>query len=143
MVVNWFGPTDFEELYDGLFENATNYPPGSRIHKNAINSLAAITAFLGGDLDSTTRTDYRRASPVHYVDEGDPPVLTLHGTEDWTVLFTQALFLDEMFELLDIGHKHDFDENEFQGDGHGFGGVNVRRRANERSWAFIEEHFQP
>ena len=141
LIINWYGPTDFEQLYNGQVASAIRNQPDSPVHKKSIDSLVAVTAYLGGDLDSSTQEAYRQASPVHYLDENDPPVLTLHGTRDRAVPFSQALLLDEMFELLDIGHKHDFNENEFQGAGHGFAWAKLKRRANERTWAFIEEHF--
>jgi acetyl esterase/lipase len=36
----------------------------------------------------------RAASPITYVDAGDPPILILHGSNDGTVVYTQSVELD-------------------------------------------------
>ncbi len=47
-----------------------------------------------------------QASPVTYIDAGDPPVLTYHGTKDAIVPFDQAATLQARLEA--AGVKHEF-----------------------------------
>ncbi len=49
-----------------------------------------LVQFLGGTYDEKEGT-YRKASPITYVDSSCPPFLLLHGTEDTTVPFSQAV----------------------------------------------------
>ncbi|MEM9701075.1 MAG: alpha/beta hydrolase [Planctomycetota bacterium] len=74
-VVNLFGVTDMPAYYTG-----------SR------HARVALTLFLQGHL-AVREAAYRAASPVQFVDEDDPPVLTLHGTADSVVPYDQAVRL--------------------------------------------------
>ena len=61
------------------------------------NGIAAVVNFAGvadlRALDGRKAHDWR-ASPVAYATLGDPPVLTVHGTEDAVVPYDQAVRLD-------------------------------------------------
>jgi acetyl esterase/lipase len=57
------------------------------------NGIAAIVNF-GGVTDTRVLAGDKRPSPIAYVTLGDPPVLTVHGTEDPVVPFDQAVRLD-------------------------------------------------
>lgn len=61
------------------------------------DGIAAIVNFAGVTdlraLDARAASD-RRASPIAHVTLGDPPVLTVHGTEDAVVPYDQAVRLD-------------------------------------------------
>lgn len=48
-----------------------------------------LVAFLGKTFEEAPEV-YANASPITYVDESDPPMLLLHGTEDTTVPYEQA-----------------------------------------------------
>jgi acetyl esterase/lipase len=80
-VANYFGATDFLALVD---------EPSDIDRRRADAPEARL---IGGAL-----TEYvekaRAASPATYVTEGDSPVLTVHGTEDPTVPYEQAVRLD-------------------------------------------------
>ena len=98
-VVNYFGPTD-------LTQEAAYEP---RIFKLA-------EGLCGGPLAGRVEI-YASASPISYVDAGDPPILTFHGTADKIVPVSQARTLHEKLgavglvqhmELLD-GKKHGWD----------------------------------
>jgi acetyl esterase/lipase len=61
-VVSYFGPTDLE-----LPSTDTTRP--------------LLVDLIGGTLDER-RDDYRHASPIHYLDGGDAPMLLFQGTAD-------------------------------------------------------------
>jgi acetyl esterase/lipase len=73
-VVNYFGPTDL-----------------IRIFPQGVSPI--LVEFLGGP--STDKKDaYVQASPLTYIDKNDPPILTIHGTKDNIVPYSQAEILD-------------------------------------------------
>jgi acetyl esterase/lipase len=93
-VVGYFGPTDL----------TTQYPESSR---------QIVANFIGGPLAERTK-DYQRASPLHYVNSGDAPMLIFHGTKDELVPYQQAFAMATALtkagvpgrvEIL-LGHSH-------------------------------------
>ncbi len=70
-VVNWYGITDVVDLLSG--PNQKRY---------AVRWLGSLP----------NREDVaRRASPIHYVREGLPPIITIHGDADPTVPYQHAI----------------------------------------------------
>jgi len=65
-VVNVFGPTDMVECLK-------------------TSSVAWIFWLFMGGIPGETNGTYKAASPITYVSEDDPPVLTLHGDRDTLV----------------------------------------------------------
>jgi acetyl esterase/lipase len=101
-IVNWYGITDVVELLDG--PNMKSYAVGW------LGSMANREEIA------------KRVSPLTYVRQGLPPVLTIHGDADPTVPYTQAVRLGQALEkagvpteLLTVpGGKHGnftFEEN--------------------------------
>ncbi|MEO2030526.1 MAG: sialate O-acetylesterase [Planctomycetaceae bacterium] len=118
-VVNVFGPTDIKACYE-------------------TSSVAWIfRLFMGGTPHKFAET-YRTASPITWVSQDDPPVLTLHGSEDKAVPFAQAVTLDE--KLKSAGGRHTLIE--FEGQGHGFGGAHRQQELHEM-WKFFDEQLRP
>src|SRR3990172_320618 len=74
-VVDWYGPTDFQQLSGGHHDTDS---PESRL--------------LGGDIDDCPER-VALASPLTYVDPGDPPFLIQHGSRDGTVDPNQSALL--------------------------------------------------
>lgn len=72
-VVSWFGPTDL---------GSSDYPEAAR---------RLIQALLG----PRSSDAQGGASPVHYLDRGDAPMLLLHGTKDRVVPVSQATRMSE------------------------------------------------
>jgi dipeptidyl aminopeptidase/acylaminoacyl peptidase len=78
-----------------------------------------VGAYMGGSSDSKPAL-LRRASPVEYIKEGTPPVLTIHGDNDISVPVKQAYALAEKMKEAGAshtlvikpgyGHAFDFDE---------------------------------
>ena len=70
-VVNWYGITDVEDLLSGA--NQKSY---------AVRWLGSLP---------NREEVARRASPIHYVRKGLPPILTVHGDADPTVPYQHAI----------------------------------------------------
>jgi acetyl esterase/lipase len=78
-----------------------------------------VSAYIGGSLSSKIEL-FRKASPINYIREGLPPVLTIHGDSDISVPVKQAYILDEKMKEVNAphtlvikpgyGHAFDFDE---------------------------------
>lgn len=118
-VVNVFGPTDMAACYQ-------------------TSSVAWIfRLFMGGTPDEVADT-YKFASPITYVSQDDPPVLTLHGDKDLLVPVAQATTLDEKMKAVGASHTLKV----FKGQRHGFAGE-YRIRERDAMWAFFDEHLKP
>ncbi len=80
---------------------------------------AGLGAFLepGAD-ESTIERILAQASPITWVDEKDPPVLMIHGTEDRTVPFAQSEKLLQALEAVKVPAKL----VPYEGLGHGLRG---------------------
>lgn len=118
-VVNVFGPTDLKHLY-----------------ANSPGAAPILKVFLNGAPDDVA-TAYREASPLTYVDAGDPPVLTLHGTADTLVPPDQAELLDKKMKSAGLSHTLIL----LEGQGHGFRGE-ASKRANRAMVKFFDMHLK-
>ncbi|MEO0415903.1 MAG: prolyl oligopeptidase family serine peptidase, partial [Verrucomicrobiota bacterium] len=61
----------------------------------------------------------RDASPISYISEDDPPILSVYGTEDKLVPFAQGTAFDK--EMLRVGAPSTFITVDGGGHGSGFG----------------------
>jgi len=77
-IINWYGITDVVELLDGP------------------NMRSYAVAWLGSMANREEIA--KRVSPLTYVRQGLPPVLTIHGDADPTVPYTQAVRLRQALE---------------------------------------------
>jgi acetyl esterase/lipase len=116
-VVAWFGPTDF----------SAEYPEKSR---------GIVRNFIGGTLQEKPE-QYRLASPIHYVNPGDAPMLLLQGTKDPLVPHDQAFRMIEALSNAGIRGRADI----LIGAGHGWGGEELKRTL-EASWSWFDEHLK-
>ncbi|MGA9902004.1 MAG: alpha/beta hydrolase, partial [Terriglobales bacterium] len=76
-IINWYGPSDVADLISG--PNLRNYAVmwmGSQPNAEAIA---------------------KRVSPLTYIRQGNPPVLTVHGDEDPVVPYSQSVRLHQAF----------------------------------------------
>ena len=89
-VINWFGITDIEANSAWLDENP---PPYGNYAANWVGNRELLGEFS------------REYSPVHMLHEDAPPVLTLHGTNDSIVPFSQAEALHAMLKELGIENR--------------------------------------
>ncbi|MBI1784211.1 prolyl oligopeptidase family serine peptidase, partial [Candidatus Sumerlaeota bacterium] len=79
-----------------------------------------------------------KISPIHYVNKGDPPVLTFHGSKDLLVPIEQAKMLHEALKKAGV-------EEELvvmEGAGHGWGGENLKR-STDLMLKFLDRHLKP
>lgn len=118
-VVNVFGPTDM-----------------ATCHTNSVVPWI-FRLLMGGTPDETAET-YKAASPITYVSEDDPPVLTLHGDRDTLVPIAQATMLDEKMKAAGASHTLMI----FEGQGHGFGGQDAQKSMTA-TWDFFDQHLKP
>jgi acetyl esterase/lipase len=72
-VVNWFGITDVKDMLGG--QNRQNY----------------AISWIGSQSDPEKLA--ARVSPMTYARKGSPPILTIHGTDDDLVPYSQAIRL--------------------------------------------------
>lgn len=117
-VVNFVGPGnlvgEFPDVSDGILDN-----------------------FLGGP-QADKLDDYRRASPISYINEGDAPMLMFFGTKDVLVPFDQAFQLTSALEKANVVGRVEI----LLGEGHGWGGAKMERTL-DASIAFLHEHLRP
>ena len=100
-VCNWFGPSDFLRMNDapGAIDHDSPDSPESR--------------FIGGPIQQNPEL-VKRANPITYITEKDPPFLHLHGSSDRLVLLSQSELLhaaltdlnvqSELHVVVDGGH---------------------------------------
>lgn len=84
-ILDFFGPTDFTVA--GASQEGTG----------------ALVGLLGGTVEEKPELA-RAASPASWIDDADPPVLTIHGAADQIVPVSQSQLLDT--ELEDAGVEH-------------------------------------
>lgn len=116
-VVNWFGPTDL----------AQEFPENVR---GLLNDFIKGTPAEKPDV-------VKQASPITYLSKDDAPILTLHGTKDNIVPYSQATLLHKACK--EIGLEHELITVE--GGGHGWGGEQVRKTLDQ-TIAFFDRHLK-
>jgi len=84
-IVNWYGITDVNDLLEG---------PSRQLY-----AIAWLAAQTGRDEVA------HRVSPLTYVREGLPPVITIHGDADRTVPYTHALRLKEALTKVKVPNQ--------------------------------------
>jgi len=124
-VVNHYGPTDFTVGFTSLHKL-----PGMKFA-----STVALAQFLGTiDMNSP---EFKRVSPVNHIDRGDPPVLTLHGSDDTLVPVEQAKRLDAALKKAGAPSTLVI----LKGAHHGWGGEK-RAYTNRLMLEFFDKHLK-
>jgi acetyl esterase/lipase len=116
-VVNYFGPTDLR---------ADDIPPVSR---------GLVKDFLGGSIEEKGEAA-AQASPIHYVSQGDAPILSFQGTKDPLVPHTQATKLADAQTKAGVPGRVEL----LVGFGHGWTGDDLALTA-EQTFAFLKKHL--
>jgi acetyl esterase/lipase len=114
----------------GVSELLAMIGPPSDVDRTRADAPEAL--LLGGPLRENPERA-KAASPLTYVSPNDPPVLTVHGTEDRTVPYDQAVRLDAA--LREAGVPSYFVRVE--GAGHG----NIGTAADDRLEAFFARYL--
>ncbi len=115
-IVNWFGITDVGDLLDG--ENMKSY----------------AVQWMGSLPDRYEIAE--RVSPLAYVREGLPPILTIHGDADPTVPYSHAVRLGEALDRAGVSNEL----HTVPGGGHGNFSVEQYQGAYEVIRDFLKEH---
>ena len=125
-IVNCFGPTDVSKM---------NYYPSMMDHTGAD---APEGMLLGGVSVLEHPELAEKASPMHYLsrEKAIPPMLILHGDQDWAVPFNQSVRLYEKMREL----EKDVVMYKLLGGSHGFGGFNSID-ARDTMLEFIAKHI--
>jgi len=118
-VCNVFGPTDMPVLFQST---------------PAVYGL--VKALCNGTLEEQPAM-YKAVSPVTYISKDDPPVLTLHGSDDKLVPVEQAMILDKAMKAAGLSHELLI----LEGQGHGFGGQ-AAVKADTAMWTFFDQHLK-
>jgi len=119
VVVNLFGPTDMRTWR--LLPEA-EAPFAVTLGKSWAQM---ITEFLGtSDRNAPVMV---QASPITYVNRGDPPILTFHGTKDPIVPIKQAKQLHEALQKAGVQQKLVV----MEGAGHGWEGEQLAKTVQE------------
>ncbi len=114
-VVAFFGPTDF---------TTDDWPD---------RTVPILKSFLGGTREEKAE-EYRKASPITYVNKGDAPMLLFQGTKDGLVPWKQATAMGEALTKAGVYGRVDL----ILGAGHGWGGAELKRTADETQ-AFFDQ----
>lgn len=115
-VVAYFGPVDLLGEYPEVSQN---------IVKN----------FIGGT-KAEKPAEYRRASPLTYVNSGDAPMLLFQGTEDVLVPYDQAYTMAIALTKAKVPGRVEL----MVGANHGWGGKDLERTLSE-GYAFFARHL--
>jgi dipeptidyl aminopeptidase/acylaminoacyl peptidase len=80
----------------------------------------------------------RKASPVCYISQDDPPLLVFHGSEDKRVNVLQAKAFGEALDAADAKYELIIVEGAGHGRGYARAGTNAKRMED-----FFAKHLQP
>lgn len=111
-IVNWFGVADMEPyLYD-------------------------FKKRLGDE--ELAEEIHAKASPIHYIHQDTPPIITIHGSEDKVVDFSQAQILHNGLEKAGLEHEL----HVVEGGKHGGFTAKELGECFEAIWAFLDMHME-
>ena len=119
-VVNYYGPSDFTKSYG-----------------KSVDAAEVLPLWLGGDL-KTELQKHQLASPLNWVTPEAAPTLLIHGTEDPSVAFEQATWMQARYQQ--VGGEVELFK--LEGAGHGFKGADADR-ANAAMFEFFDRHYRP
>lgn len=123
-VCDYFGPTDLlafdpsDPSLDKDEYNASNWPPAK---------------LLGGPVQENKELA-KRANPITYVTEDDPPFLIIHGDKDRLVPISQSQLLYDALKAAGVQVKF----HTVKGAGHGFDSPQVDRMVDD----FFDRHLE-
>jgi len=118
-VVNLYGRSDLTTSYGGS--------------RNAADVLPSL---VGGELPWAHK-EHLRASPLFWVTPSSAPVLSIHGTLDLNVPYTQSVALHHRLQSAGV----DAELETIEGAGHGFKGADAER-ADHRMIEFFDKHLK-
>jgi acetyl esterase/lipase len=114
-IVNWFGPTDVNDLLQG--PNLKNY----------------AEMWLGSLSNKEDRA--RESSPLTYVRKQNPPIITVHGDHDDVVPYSHAVRLHDALSKAGVANEL----YTVKGGGHGQFSAADNRKGYDEVWQFLEK----
>lgn len=129
-VVNYFGSVDFR-----TWRVTEEGDQRIRRQNNGLGFEQVLAGVFGGY--DPTAPIMRDASPAHYLDADDSPILTFHGTEDLSVPFAQASEFDG--KMKQAGATHHL--YVMQGEGHGWSGEKLQKTMDAHL-EFFNKHLK-
>lgn len=114
-IINWYGITDVNDLIQGA--NVKNY---------AVMWMGSLP-----NADEVARS----VSPLNYVSENAPPVLTIHGDKDDVVPYSHATRLHDALGKTKVVNRLHTVKN----GGHGMFSQEDYKKADEEIWKFLKE----
>lgn len=126
------------EGYSSQVQAVVNYfgPFNLTLHDWKDQDEHLLVDFLGGKIEEVPDA-YKRASPSTYVDSDDAPTITLHGTADPLVPYSQAVLVDKVLKEKGV-------ESELvpvEGAVHGWWGKDLQE-TQRRSIEFLDRHLK-
>ena len=115
-IINWYGITDVNDVIQG--KNLKNY-----------------AAMWIGSLPNAAEIA-KQVSPLSYVREGLPPVITIHGDKDDVVPYSHATRLHEALDKAKVINRLHTVKN----GGHGMFEQKDYKMADEEIWKFLKEN---
>jgi acetyl esterase/lipase len=115
-IINWYGITDVNDLIQG--QNLKNYAP----------------MWMGSQPNAAEIA--KSVSPLTYVREGLPPIITIHGDKDDVVPYSHATRLQEALNKAKVPNKLITVKN----GGHGLFQINEIVTAYDEIWKFLKEN---
>ncbi len=115
-IINWYGITDVDDIIQG--KNLKNY-----------------AVMWMGSLENKTGIA-QKVSPLSYVREGLPPILTIHGDKDDVVPYTHATRLHEALDKSKVPNRL----HTVKKGGHGMFQQDDYKSAFEEIWKFLKEN---
>jgi len=129
-VINYYGPADFR-----VWHVSPEGEPGVQ-QAYGKDPEAVLADFLG--TSDRTAPVMVQVSPITYVNTGDPPILTFHGSSDPLVPVEQARMLHATLEKAGVPQKLVI----LEGAGHGWSGQQLEE-TSQQSLQFLESVFKP
>ncbi|MBL9125972.1 MAG: alpha/beta hydrolase, partial [Planctomycetaceae bacterium] len=118
-VVSFAGPTDLTAEFPDV-------------------SVEILDKFVGrAERDAERAKRLERASPVHYVDQGDAPMLLFQGTKDPLIPTAQAFAMGEALSSANVPGRIEL----LVGAQHGWGEPDLTRTMNAM-YAFLDQHLR-
>lgn len=117
-VVNWFGVTDVPDVIQGP------------------NRQQAAARWFGDLPEEAALVIARRVSPIRYVRDGLPPILTIQGDADNVVPYDEGVRLHAALETAGLPNQH----LSIPGGGHGRFTDAQRVEAFATVWQFLADH---
>ncbi|HVE56521.1 MAG TPA: alpha/beta hydrolase [Pyrinomonadaceae bacterium] len=115
-IINWYGITDVNDVIQGA--NLKNYG----------------AMWMGSQPNATEVA--KSVSPLTYVREGLPPIITIHGDKDDVVPYSQATRLKDALDKAKVPNKLVTIKN----GGHGMFELKDYSAAYEEIWNFLKEN---